>query len=468
MGRRNAAVQFAESSPIARPRLRQLLPQCVRIPLHHKGFGTLCQVACGSPFVRHTLLPDLFTKTPTIEQANGEILLWQSRIRLGFALLLASIGTALLASDSVHRISPSSVAAVAGYVLVTVLLTILVRRTGEATQGIVLAVVAADIFFVFAIAGVATPPEYYGRSLLFGFAIVHLSEFYFGRRIAWGALAAIVVGYIGLIRDVTGPGRALGWPQELSSLAVFVLAASTFIIPYGSFKDRLHRISVLFEHAQVGDFSEEFDLAGETRPDAVTMVGRAYNRVRSQLANLVLTDPLSGCLNRRGLEQQLKRELARAARTGKDVALLALDVDYFKDINDSWGHQAGDTVIQEVGALLRSIARGGDCVARTGGDEFTLLLPETSAAGAFRLATRVREAVSLHRFPGVAKLAVSVSIGLVADRVHDENILHDLHSRADEALYAAKDAGRDRVSIWTPSLRALAVTRATQQIARAG
>jgi diguanylate cyclase (GGDEF)-like protein len=200
----------------------------------------------------------------------------------------------------------------------------------------------------------------------------------------------------------------------------------------------------------------------------VTMVGRAYNRVRSQLANLVLTDPLSGCLNRRGLEQQLKRELARAARTGKDVALLALDVDYFKDINDSWGHQAGDTVIQEVGALLRSIARGGDCVARTGGDEFTLLLPETSAAGAFRLATRVREAVSLHRFPGVAKLAVSVSIGLVADRVHDENILHDLHSRADEALYAAKDAGRDRVSIWTPSLRALAVTRATQQIARAG
>jgi hypothetical protein len=177
-------------------------------------------------------LPDVFTKTPTIEQANGEILLWQSRIRLGFALLLASIGTALFASDSVQRMSPSSVAAVAGYVLVTVLLTILVRRTGEATQGMVLAVVAADILFVFAIAAVATPPEYYGRSLLFGFAIVHLSEFYFGRRIAWGALAAIVLGYLALIHDVTGPGHALGWPQELSSLAVFVLAASTFIIPY--------------------------------------------------------------------------------------------------------------------------------------------------------------------------------------------------------------------------------------------
>jgi diguanylate cyclase (GGDEF)-like protein len=412
--------------------------------------------------------PDIPTKTLTLEQANGEILLWQSRIRLGFALLLASVGVALLASDNVSSFSSSSIAAVVAYVLVTVLLTMLVRRTGEATQGVVLAVVAADILFVFAITGVATPPAYYGRSLLLGFAILHLSEFYFGRKIAWGALAAIVIGYLGMIREVTGPGRALGWPQELWSLTVFVLAASSFIIHYGSFKDRLHRISKLFERAQEGDFSEEFDVEGEARPDGVTMVGRAYNRVRAQLANLVLTDPLSGCLNRRGLEQQLKRELARAARTGKDVALLALDVDYFKDINDSWGHQAGDTVIQEVGELLRSIARGGDCVARTGGDEFTLLLPETSAAGAFRLATRVREAVSLHRFQGVSKLAVSVSIGLVADRVHDENILHDLHSRADEALYAAKDAGRDRVSIWTPNLRALAVTRATQQVARAG
>ena len=421
-----------------------------------------------SPRCNAHLLPDFPTKTLTTEQANGEILLWQSRIRLGFALLIASIGIALIATDAVSRISSSSIAAVVAYVLVTVLLTMLVRRTGEATQGVVLAIVAADILFVFAITGVATPPEYYGRSLLLGFAILHLSEFYFGRKIAWGALAAIVAGYLGMIRNVTGEGRALGWPQELASLAVFVLAASSFIIHYGSFKERLHRISTLFERAQEGDFSEEFDLAHEKRPDGVTMVGRAYNRVRAQLANLVLTDPLSGCLNRRGLEQQLKRELARAARTGKDVALLALDVDYFKEINDSWGHQAGDTVIQEVGELLRSIARGGDCVARTGGDEFTLLLPETSAAGAFRLATRVREAVSLHHFQGVSKLAVSVSIGLVADRVHDENILHDLHSRADEALYAAKDAGRDRVSIWTPNLRALAVTRASQQIARAG
>ena len=186
--------------------------------------------SCG-----HTLWPDSSTKTLSVEQANGEILLWQSRIRLGFALLLASIGIALLASDAVPRISSTSVGAFVAYVLVTVLLTILVRRTGEATHGVVLGVVAADILFVFAITGVATPPEYYARSLIAGFAILHLSEFYFGRRIAWGALAAIVLGYLGMIRDVTGPGRALGWTQELSTLTLFVLAASTFIIqPRGS------------------------------------------------------------------------------------------------------------------------------------------------------------------------------------------------------------------------------------------
>ena len=121
----------------------------------------------------------------------------------------------------------------------------LVRCTGEAAHGVVLAMVAADILFVFAIAGVATPPEYYARSLLIGFVILHLSEFYFGRRIAWGALAAIVAAYLGMIWNVTGSGHALGWKQELASLAVFVLAASSFIVHFGSFRERLHRSAQL-------------------------------------------------------------------------------------------------------------------------------------------------------------------------------------------------------------------------------
>jgi len=216
---------------------------------------------------------------------------------------------------------------------------------------------------------------------------------------------------------------------------------------------------------QEGDFSGEYDEGADTRPDSITMVGRAYNRVRSQLANLVLTDALSGCQNRRGLEQQLSREVSRAVRSGKELALMAIDVDNFKLINDTFGHLAGDAVIQELGEALRDVARAGDVVARTGGDEFTLLLPDTNAAGGFRLATRIREEVAGRAFQGLAgKIPVTVSIGLVADRVMDENVMHDLHSRADEALYAGKAAGRNRVSIWTPNLRAMAVTRAGQEL----
>ena len=109
----------------------------------------------------------------------------------------------------------------------------------------------------------------------------------------------------------------------------------------------------------------------------------------------------------------------------------------------------------------------GDVVARTGGDEFTLLLPDTNAAGAFRLASRIREEVATRRFDGISgKIPVTVSIGIVAVRAVEENIIHDLHSRADEALYAAKDAGRNQVSVWTPNLRAIAVTRANIALAK--
>lgn len=404
-------------------------------------------------------------QTPSEEQTNAEILLWQSRIRIGFALLVATVGIALTLTDALAGVPAAGVASFVGYVAITAGIAAVVRRRMTAPRWTVVVTVASDILFVFGITYVSTPPLYYERSLLLGFAVLGFTEFYFGPSYAWGGLVAIVAGYVALIWPATGPGRTLAWPQELWSLVLFGLAGATFIVHYGSFKRRLATIIQLFDRAEEGDFSGEYDLSADPRPDGVTMVGRAYNRVRAQLANLVLTDPLSGCLNRRGLEQQLTRELSRAARNGKEIALLAIDVDHFKIINDTLGHIAGDAVIQEVGELLREVARGGDLVARTGGDEFTLLLPDTSAAGAFRLATRIREAVNRRQFQGLStRMPVSVSIGLVAEKVSDENIAHDLHSRADEALYAAKDGGRNRVAIWTANLRAIAVSRASQQV----
>lgn len=401
--------------------------------------------------------------TQTAEQSNAEVLLWQSRLRLGFALFVLAIGVALMFRGA--EPPRFGTITVISYIALNLALSAEVRRSGAAKEWMVASSVMADVLFVFGITYLVVPPEYYDRALLFGFGILHLTEFYYGRTLAWSALAAIMLGYVAMIMQAIFNGAALMWSQELWSLTVFGLTAGSFIVHYGNFKWRLTRIVSLFERAEEGDFSGEYDLSADTHPDSITMVGRAYNRVRSQLANLVLTDALSGCLNRRGLEQQLSREVSRAARSGQELSLIALDVDQFKTINDTFGHLAGDAVIQEVGELLRAVARTGDVVARTGGDEFTLLLPSTNAAGAFRLATRILEEVGKLRFQGVAgRVPVTVSIGLVADRIPDENIVQDLHSRADEALYAAKDAGRNRVSIWTPNLRAIAVTRAGQQL----
>ena len=401
------------------------------------------------------------TTVPTIVQANGEVLLWQTRIRLCFGLLVCGAGIALHANGNIGYVPRPALLATIFYPVLVLFLSMLVRLSGEAQDWMVGVLLAADIAFLFGVTYLVVPPEYYDRALLFGFAILHLTEFYFGRTFAWSALFAVAAGYLAMIMKAMDDGAALSWAQELLSLSLFVLTAAWFIVHYGNFKDRLESIVDLFERAEEGDFSREYDVCADCHPDSVTMVGRAYNRVRSQLSTLVLTDALSGCLNRRGLEQHLGQEVSRAARNGSEMALIALDVDHFKTINDTFGHLAGDSVIHEVGELLLAAARVGDVVARTGGDEFTLLLPETNAAGAFRLATRIREEVAGCRFDGISgKIPVTVSIGIVAVRVVEENIIHDLHSRADEALYAAKDAGRNQVSIWTPNLRAIAVTRA--------
>jgi two-component system chemotaxis response regulator CheY len=162
-----------------------------------------------------------------------------------------------------------------------------------------------------------------------------------------------------------------------------------------------------------------------------------------RLAAQALTDELTGLANRRDGELRLERQVALCVRGGQDLGLIRIDVDHFKDINDTRGHQAGDRVLAEVAHRLADAVRAGDELARWGGDEFVVLLPNTDRAGIVRAAERLRMAVA--EAPIALEgddAAVTISIGW-AHWAGDT--ASDLLLRADRALYAAKDAGRDTI-----------------------
>ncbi len=162
---------------------------------------------------------------------------------------------------------------------------------------------------------------------------------------------------------------------------------------------------------------------------------------------LATTDMLTSLLNRRAFLDGIERERARSDRHAFPLSLLLLDVDHFKRINDSRGHAAGDAVLQGVARILAGVARKSDFVARWGGEEFVLALPQTSDAGARVAAERVRRAVAAesHAAPGGEPLRVTVSVG-VASATAPWSI-DRLIGAADAAMYAAKVRGRDRIEV---------------------
>jgi diguanylate cyclase (GGDEF)-like protein len=155
---------------------------------------------------------------------------------------------------------------------------------------------------------------------------------------------------------------------------------------------------------------------------------RLTERQREELAELSRTDPLTGCLNRRGFTERLDAELQRAERDGGEVALIQLDLNGFKAVNDRHGHAAGDELLRWVGSTLQALLRASDATGRLGGDEFALLLPGVSGAEARVIADRTVAALA-ERVGSAAGIAVHPADGLDGDA---------LHRHADADLYAAK------------------------------
>lgn len=165
-------------------------------------------------------------------------------------------------------------------------------------------------------------------------------------------------------------------------------------------------------------------------------------RLRETLAGLARTDPLTEVANRRGFDEALDRERARQQRTAAPLSLLLLDIDHFKVVNDSWGHQAGDETLRRLGRLLGARFRASDVVGRVGGEEFAVLLPDCAPPDAYGRAVDLCDAVRAETASWAHPITVSIGVATCTD---PEISTDDLAAAADTALYAAKDAGRDRV-----------------------
>ena len=166
-----------------------------------------------------------------------------------------------------------------------------------------------------------------------------------------------------------------------------------------------------------------------------------------ELFRLATTDPLTGLLNRRELLAQANKLSHQLNRNRSNMALLFADIDFFKRINDIHGHQVGDQVLQDVAKLLLEGRRANDLVARVGGEEFVLLLPDVNAKDAFLLAENIRNRIATQT---LSELDVRISIGLVVTDKNKASNFDGLLDAADKALYKAKAEGRNRTSMVAP------------------
>lgn len=198
------------------------------------------------------------------------------------------------------------------------------------------------------------------------------------------------------------------------------------------------------DRALRGQFKNLLDLA-RARMDLETIY-LAHRLSREQLQIVQFTDPLTGLLNRRGFEDAGARELSRVARTGEKAGLVIIDIDKFKNINDTYGHPAGDDVLRELAGILRDETRTLDHVFRFGGEEFGIILPHTQHDEMLLTTERIRREVERNHFRAMPEAgAVTISLGALSISPSKRPTLDDVYPVADALLYRAKQEGRNRV-----------------------
>ena len=261
----------------------------------------------------------------------------------------------------------------------------------------------------------------------------------FATSAAYATLFTVTGGYVLRLGSSAGPVRWLLAPILLASAAALLLRAGYVALDADS------RPGIFAGSNAVDTLTFILMFIATV---AVTFGFLIMHRERAEqaLRSLAMHDALTGLLNRRAFAEQCERELARARRAGAGLAMLLLDLDHFKMVNDSFGHRVGDRVLVDLAARLKRWRRAADVVGRYGGEEFCILLPDTGAADATAVAERMRAGIAAEPLGGVAS-PVTASIGVAACASTGQVDLDFLIVRADEALYEAKRAGRNRVVV---------------------
>ncbi|MEJ7735037.1 MAG: sensor domain-containing diguanylate cyclase, partial [Polyangiaceae bacterium] len=187
-------------------------------------------------------------------------------------------------------------------------------------------------------------------------------------------------------------------------------------------------------------------------------------RMLRRLEELATMDGLTGLLNKRAMLEVAEQKLLAARRFGRRMSVIIADIDLFKNINDTYGHDFGDVIIKGLGGILRHAKRTTDSVARFGGEEFVLICEETDAQGAMLLAERVREELertTFHHDKGLVQVTCSLGIATFPEA---GSTWDELFKAADESLYVSKRAGRNRVTAWTPPVTMVHSARSRRSV----
>ncbi len=201
------------------------------------------------------------------------------------------------------------------------------------------------------------------------------------------------------------------------------------------------RFSNIISHDEIGALSHAFNMMLRKLDQKTASLEKNNN----ELARLASTDSLTGAWNRRRLEEAIVIEMEKARRYNLRLSIILFDIDHFKQINDQFGHQTGDRIVVELSGIIRANIRETDSLTRWGGDEFVILLPNSSASQAWEFAERLKALVSAHKFLDVGKVTISMGI---SEFFMDDDI-DTLIKRVDNALYTAKSAGRNIVILGT-------------------